>query len=258
MKTIRYIHWKDEEADEGIQRLENAGFQVVYEALSQDNYSRIRKQPPDALVINLSRLPSHGREVALYFRSSKSSRHVPIVFVEGQPEKVERVKQSVPDAVYTSWRGIRATVNKAIKNPPKNPVVPESSMGGYSGTPLAKKLGIKSGNVVALVNAPEGFQNQLANLPDNVSFKHSARGKRNLTIWFVLKLNDLENRIDRMADAVVDKDGLWIAWAKKSSGVATDVTQNDVRKIGLASGLVDYKICAIDETWSGLKFARRK
>ena len=130
-------------------------------------------------------------------------------------------------------------------------------MAGYSGTPLPKKLGIKADHVVALVNAPDGFMRTLGELPPNVQTRNGARGKRDLTIWFVQSLKELEQRVDRYADAV-GSGGLWIAWPKQSSGKKTDVTQAMVRKIGLAAGLVDYKICAIDETWSGLKFATRK
>ena len=101
------------------------------------------------------------------------------------------------------------------------------------------------------------FLSTLGTLPDGVTIKSAARGRRDLTIWFPKSARDLENRIDRLADQVED-GGLWIAWAKQSSGVKTEITQAMVRKIGLAAGLVDFKICAINATWSGLKFARRK
>ena len=130
-------------------------------------------------------------------------------------------------------------------------------MAGYSGTPLVKKLGIKPNAVVALVGAPEKFDKTLGALPEGVVLRTHARGRRNLTIWFAKSTADLKRRIKPMA-AAVEKGGLWIAWPKKASGVLTDLTQHDVRSTGLAAGLVDYKICAIDDTWSGLLFARRK
>ena len=130
-------------------------------------------------------------------------------------------------------------------------------LAGYSGTPLPKKLGIKENATVALVNAPRGFGKTLGDLPDGAVLREGARGKPDLVIWFVAQRKDLDRRLGTMS-TLFGRDGLWIAWPKKASGVATDVTENDVRREGLAAGLVDYKICAIDATWSGLKFARRK
>jgi hypothetical protein len=94
-------------------------------------------------------------------------------------------------------------------------------------------------------------------IPPGVTLRRQARGKCDLIIWFTKTCKDLENRIGRFA-ALTGSGGLWIAWPKKAAGVKTDLTQAIVRRTGLAAGLVDYKICAIDETWSGLKFARRK
>jgi hypothetical protein len=118
-------------------------------------------------------------------------------------------------------------------------------------------LGIKPGQVLALVSAPSDFEATLGELPDGVSIRKRATDAADLAIWFTKSRRDLEGRIAGMAAKVGD-GGLWIAWPKGSSGVATDITGNDVRRVGLAAGLVDYKVCAIDETWSGLKFARRK
>ena len=128
---------------------------------------------------------------------------------------------------------------------------------GYSGTPLPKKLGIKPGSVVALLGAPPGFEKTLGSLPDGAKLKRQARGRADLVMLFVKKRADL-NRLSVAKRIMVEGGSVWIAWPKKASGVATDITQNDVRKKGLCSGLVDYKIAAIDATWSGLRFAWRK
>lgn len=128
---------------------------------------------------------------------------------------------------------------------------------GYSGTPLPKKLGIKPGFVVGLIDAPPDFEDTLGDdLPSGVTLRRSLRGNRDLTLWFVRSVRDLERRIGRMAREA--ESGLWIAWPKKSSGWDTDVGESDVRGTGLAAELVDFKICAIDATWSGLRFAVRK
>ncbi len=129
-------------------------------------------------------------------------------------------------------------------------------LAGYSGTPLVKKLGIKADSSLALVDAPRGFRKELVGLPARVRVTARAAGRPELIVWFVMSARSLEARVAAMGRSM--GAGLWIAWPKKASGVATDVTEDVVRRAGLAHGLVDYKVCAIDETWSGLKFARKK
>ncbi len=128
---------------------------------------------------------------------------------------------------------------------------------GYSGTPLVKKLGIKADSTLTLLGEPSGFIATLGTLPDNVKIRKTAQGNRDLTVWFPRDVAELKRRIQSLADGVND-GGLWIAWPKKTSGVDTDLSDSVVRSTGLAHGIVDYKVCAIDETYSGLKFAMRK
>ena len=255
---VHLVHWQPDEVDERAERLREAGYEVTCTTRQGTGMPKDQgREQPAAVVIDLSRLPSHGREVATALRNSAATRHVPLVFVEGQAEKVEAIKERLPDAVYTTWRGIVAALKRAIARPPKQPVVPPSHMAGYSGTPLPKKLGIKPGVVTSLINAPKDFEQTLGPLPDGAKLKRSARGKCNLIVWFVDLLAELEERIGTMAQNT-PAGGLWICWPKRTSGVKTDVGERLIREIGLASGLVDYKICAVDETWSGLKFAKRK
>ena len=126
---------------------------------------------------------------------------------------------------------------------------------GYSGTPLVKKLGIKPGSTLALLAAPDGFVDELVGLPGDVRLQNRPAGSPNLVVWFVRSRRELEGRVPAISQQM--GDGLWIAWPKKASGVVTDVTEDVVRAAGLKNGLVDYKVCAVNETWSGLKFARR-
>jgi hypothetical protein len=130
-------------------------------------------------------------------------------------------------------------------------------MAGYSGTPLVKKLGIKEGSRVAFVNAPNDFQATLGELPDNVKLMKSATNSLDLILFFVLSERILVRDFAKLAARLTNNGMIWIAWPKKSSGVATDLTFERVQRIGLDAGLVDVKICAIDETWSGLKFVYR-
>ena len=128
-------------------------------------------------------------------------------------------------------------------------------MAGYSGTPLPKKLGIKEGSRVALVNAPKDFE--LGELPDNVEFIKRPTKSLDIILFFVLSERALTRDFAKLAAKLTANGMLWISWPKKSSGVATDLSEQRVRDIGLNAGLVDVKVCAIDETWSGLKFVYR-
>jgi hypothetical protein len=258
MPRIRLIHWNAEEARDRAASLRAAGHTVSAEPLTGPGSLReIAARPPDAFVIDLTRLPSHGRDVALGFRSYKATRRCPIVFAEGDPEKVARIKTLLPDATFTTWSRIRGALKKAIARPPAEPVVPASNLAGYSGTPLPKKLGIKPGSAVALVGAPPGFPRTLGALPPGATLRGAGAGPRNLTIWFTASRKNLDGNLARLASAIGDTP-MWIAWPKQASGMKTDLTQQAVRDTGLAAGLVDYKVCAIDATWAGLLFRRRK
>ena len=130
-------------------------------------------------------------------------------------------------------------------------------MAGYSGTPLAKKLGIKENSRVRLVNAPDGFENELGELPTGVDL--SSRGSKpfNLVLLFVKTEAALKKEFSKYAQKIARDGMIWVAWPKKSSGVATDLLFDNVQKTGLKAGLVDVKICAVNEIWSGLKFVYR-
>lgn len=252
------IHWKESEAKEKAEFLKKAGYKVESSLLDNNSLRQMRQDPPVAFVIDLDRLPSQGRDFALGIRIRKATRHVPLVFVGGELEKVNGIKKLLPDAVYTQWDQIYDPLRRAIDSPPVDPVVPSSVMAGYSGTPLPKKLGIKENAVVALVNAPKGIQETLGELPEGVVLRSGLQTIGDLTLWFVRSRAELEEGMSNTMVDFGDSAGLWIIWPKKSSGVKSDLTQNIVRQIGLASGLVDFKISAIDQTWSGLRFTKRK
>ena len=134
-------------------------------------------------------------------------------------------------------------------------------MAGYSGTPLAKKLGVKDGHVVALLQAPDGFPGVLAEtLPSAVTIRTRATkaGDTDVIVSFHTKRSHLEGRVSALLDALAVDGGLWIAWPKKASKVPTDITEDTVREVFLPLDLVDNKVCAIDETWSGLRVVWRK
>jgi hypothetical protein len=126
-------------------------------------------------------------------------------------------------------------------------------MAGYSGTPLPKKLGIKPGHAVALVDTPKGFE--LGELPAGVALRPglTGRGPIDVLLMFVTTQRALASGVAKARPRLTPAGGLWVAWPKRTSGVTTDLTENVVREIFLSSGLVDNKVCAIDDTWSGLR-----
>src|SRR2546426_7864571 len=158
---VRLIHWNAPEAEAGAEKLRAAGYAVVAGALDAQALRAVREAPPAAVVIDLARRPSVGRDVALAIRQYKATRHVPLVLVGGEPEQLARIRRLLPDAAYTTWNRIRSALKRAIAHPPAEPAVPRSSLAGYAGVPLPKKLGIKAGGVVALVGAPERFEDTL-------------------------------------------------------------------------------------------------
>jgi hypothetical protein len=129
---------------------------------------------------------------------------------------------------------------------------------GYSGTPLAKKLGVKDGHVLALLGAPEGFVDELDGLPDGVTVRSRASGSADVVVSFHTARADLERRVPKLLEVLDVDGGLWIAWPKKASKVPTDITEDTVREVFLPLGLVDNKVCAIDDVWSGLRVVWRK
>jgi len=130
-------------------------------------------------------------------------------------------------------------------------------MAGYSGTPLAKKLGIKDGMTIAARDAPHDFEQLLAPLPDDVVWRRQLRAPIDLVVAFFTRRADISRSWARLAAAVGDQGTIWVAWPKRASGVPTDCTEDVFREEVLPTGWVDVKVCAIDDTWSGLKFVKR-
>ena len=126
---------------------------------------------------------------------------------------------------------------------------------GYSGTPLLQKLGIKPGARLQFVAPPAHLPDLLGPLPSGAVA--AARGKLDFALLFATRFSELTRHFPRLRDRLESNGTLWVSWPKKTSGVATELNENLVRDFGLANGLVDVKVCAIDDTWSGLKFVRR-
>jgi CheY-like chemotaxis protein len=256
MARALVIHWNALEAAERADRLRLAGFEAeAYAGPGGAAFRAIGDNPPDVIVIDLGRIPSQGGAVGIALRQRKSTRLVPLVFIEGDPEKTAGVRALLPDAVYTTWPKIGAALKRAMRKAPRQPVTP-GVFAGYSGTPLPKKLRIVANSAVALLHPPEGFEAKLDPLPPGVQFRKQA-GKADVILAFVKSVAALGRELPGLARVMGKGRTLWIVWPKKTSALAGDIGELEVRKMGLAAGLVDYKVCAVDETWSGLAFAAR-
>jgi hypothetical protein len=131
-------------------------------------------------------------------------------------------------------------------------------MAGYSGKPLMQKLGIKTGMILLFVNSPENYGQLLESLPGNTRQVMDKTSKVNFIHLFVKKISELEASLPQLKNRLTQDGMIWISWYKKSSGIPTDVTEDNIRAAALPVGLVDVKVCAVDEQWSGLKLVIRK
>jgi hypothetical protein len=257
MARVRLFHWKAAEAAPLVELLRSKGFTVDYGGDSANgNIRSLRENPPLAAVIDLTRMPSHGRHVAAAIRGTKSIRHIPIVFVDGEPEKVAKIRSEVPDAVFTS-RSRLASELKRVK-PVTDPVVPVRMMDSYAGRSAAEKLGIKEHFRVALIDPPADYARALGNLPAGASLEEDPDEVLPVTLWFIY---DLDAYLARLAwiRPLAAKSKLWILWRKQTARHrGFGLTQSSVLQSAMAVGLVQYKMCSVNEEWSGLLFTWKK
>lgn len=254
---IRLIHWSAPEAQEKAAWLKAAGYLVEYEPYTPAIFRQVKADPPAAFVIDLSRLPSQGRDIAVQLRQPRSIRQIPLIFVSGEAEKTARVRELLPDAIFTSWEGIAEALETALEAPSVSPITPKSNFAAYAGAPFVQKLGIKENSAILLIQAPAGFTGLLGELPQGAQLHEDESAPFNLIIWFVRSRHELDTGLERVKELAA-KNGLWIAWPKKTSTSSSDLSQVVVRQATMAAGLVDYKISAFDETWSGLRFSLKK
>ena len=259
MKKLRLICWNAELAKDHAKVLKAAGFAADSSPMQGSGIvGEMREFSPDAVVIDLDRLPSQGREMAIMLRGSKSTRHIPIVFAGGQPEKVARIRAELPDAVYASWNAIEEAIVHAITTPPQNPVRATPHMQGWNDSSLVRKLGIAPKMQISIIGAPDGFEEILGDLPEGVSTSTGLNKQAKLVLYFVRTSNDLDKAVEHLDGQLPQGGSVWIVHPKRTGIVKPDFNQNDVRDRALPLGLVDYKVCSVSEEWSGLKFAWRK
>jgi hypothetical protein len=246
-KTVRLFHSRPDEAQPLIRLLEDAGFIINYKPLDSRAWSELRTLNPVAVVIDLTRLPSQGRYIALKIRATKALQHLPIVFVDGDPAKVDLIRRDFPDAIFTPRARLVSEVRRA--KPLAKPVSVRNVLVSYETRTVSQKLGIAEGMRVSVIDPPRAFERLLAGLPEDIEFVEDESAP--LTLWFV---RDPDTYLAGLRSMRTRKR-LWIVYSK---GGKSALTQTVVRSAALDVGLVDYKICSVSDTWTAMLFTMKK
>ncbi|MBZ5723869.1 MAG: hypothetical protein LAP87_02625 [Acidobacteriia bacterium] len=254
MPGILVIHWDPAQAAERAARLRSQGFDALsYPARITGGLRAIRETSPDAILIDLTALPSYGRAIGAMLREQKSTRTIPLVFLEGDPAKTARVRELLPDATFAVWPRIGPALRRAVSlGPGREPMAPRPPA-----TPLCQKLRIRGGAVVALLRAPADFEATLAPLPEGVRLRRDAAGA-DVILFFAASAAALGRQLPALAREVKTGRIVWLVWAKKTSAAAGGLSMAGIREMCGAAGLVDYKVCAVDRTWSAMAFGARR
>lgn len=252
MARILVIHYEPPEAARVAERVRREGFEadayphVGISAL----FRRLRESPPDAVLIDLARMPSYGRIVGAELRKQKGTRAIPLVFLEGDPEKTAIVREWLPDATFTSIPKIKSGLEKAIRRPNLTPVEPQ-----FKPKDAIRKLGIVADSRVAMLHAPSGFS--LGELPDGARAQTKATGAT-IVLLFAKSAAALGRELPSFKPLVEAGVRLWILWPKKASAMAGELSQVRIVEMCRAVGISGYKTCAVDDTWSGMATGPRR
>jgi hypothetical protein len=263
-KTIRLICWNEADAAARASILRGAGYRVIADPPENAGgmVRYFRELSPDAVVIDLDRLPSYGRELGLSLRASKSTSHLRLVFAGGLPAKIELVRAAVPDAIFTPWGAdVAAAIEHAIVQPEPPRLASRELPKATGPGSLERKLDIKPLTHFTIVsvnrNDDPWLDELLASVPDGAIRQRRPDAATTLALFPVATRRDLMRAFEQARASLPPKASLWIVHPKQTSALAADFNQDDVREAGLAHGFVDYKVCAVDKDWSALKFARR-
>lgn len=243
------LHWKSQEIDELAAWL--TGVQVTpYAPVTGEGMKGLSTYAvPDALVVCLDRMPSHGNAVAWHYRSRKATRHVPIVFVGGEAAKVAKVRESMPDAVFCEWKNASQAVLKAIANPPvAGMVAPKAMM--PSNRHMAAKLGLKAGMRLALIGAPAALERLVPGLDVEVEVVEAPDARTDATFWFVRVAGEVEDGFRWIGPQLGPKPRLWVFYRKGGKGV----TWTGLSEAAAVYGLAQYKVLSLNDEWTGVAF----
>jgi hypothetical protein len=249
---IVVAHYDSAEALRLAERVTREGFQgEPYVYRGSKGFRWLRENPPAAVLIDLTAMPSYGKYLGCMLREQKGTRSIPIVFLNGDPQKTAQIKTLLPDATFTSLPRLAAAIQKTVTRPPANPVIPKSDQ------LAASKLKIREGSVVALIGAPKEVKSSLKPLPAGVRFQTKEAGA-DVVVTFVKSVASLGRELPALAGQPRAGRAIWIAWPKKASESAGDLTMPRIVEMCAAYGLAAYKSCAVDETWSAVVIAPKR
>jgi hypothetical protein len=260
-QLIRLVCWNDQLAQQRAKEIEALGYSVEASSLHGQSafITYFRNLNPAAVVVDLDRLPSHGREVGVLLRGSKTTRHIPLVFAGGAEEKVARIRGELPDAIFTSWEKLSPALKRSISSPPLDPAHITPHMQRWGDSNLPRKLGIVAGMEVALLAREEdGLAEIIGELPEGALLHPKVSASTRLILYATHSLRELDAAIDHAGTHLPKGASFWIIHPKTAAKLRTDFNQNDVRELALSRGFVDYKVCSVDARWSALKFTRKK
>ena len=250
MPYVLLIHWNEDESKPRVKELQRLGLKVEWIApRGGRGLQPYIRNPPEAFLIDLTRMPSHGRAIGVFLRQRKATRNVPIVFLDGEPEKVEKTRELLPDATYLEWKDI-SKLQRSIAQAGKRATIRPNTMAEYARVPLAKKLGVKEGVEVVSIGVPDEVRERIGD------YEEARTGDR--VLFFARSMLDLLNGFEAAVVRVKRDGSLWVFWPKQSSGSGSDITLPQVRAVANEFGWTDYRICSVDETWSGMLFTRMK
>ncbi len=250
---VLLLHWKQEEIAELAARI-SPGFDVdaCVPVNSEGMKVLAQRDVPSVLVVCLDRLPSHGHAVAHHYRNRKATRHVPVVFVGGVPEKVEKIRAVMPGTRFCSWKTVVKTVREACENPivsladaVKSKPQPER--------PLYLKLFLREGMHVALLAAPRDLSSLVPDLPFELDITEEPRRNTDLTMWFVRSAAELDDGFAWIT-AKMAKPRIWVFYSRQNP---ERVTWASVSEIAAPYGLGQFKVLRLDNQWTGVAFGRR-
>jgi hypothetical protein len=257
METIQIISSDKKKCGILTAQLDAAGYRSTAGPMSEDLRRQLLNTPPDAVILDLDRAPATCRDLGLFLRVQTATRGCLLVFLDGKPEKVKEIQALLPDACFAETASLEADLEQGLRSKPENPIVPESVFAGYSGRPLGAKLGVKENMAVVLVNAPDDFETVLDPLPERTRLSRSDVESPDLTLWFTTSILELETGLAHRLQ-LASPGKIWIIWPKRGSTLESDLTQPAVRQAGLDANWVDFKVCSVDNTWTGLCFTARK
>ena len=252
MKQIALLHWKPDEIAELARRIQ--GFRVAPVAPRPgESLKDLERIEAEAVVICLDRMPSNGRAVGYHLRTRKATRHIPIIFVGGEPDKVQKARELLPDATFASWASVSKAVTKAIAEasttPTKAPI--------HVGNPLHIKLGLKPGMKIAVLGAPKPFDTIVRDLPEGIEMTEELDRDADVAYWFVRSLSELELGI-HWFESRMPKAKFWILWKRGASKIPDAVSYASLVEIAAGAGYAQYKIVRVDDVWSAAIFGYKR